>query len=741
MDSVRREGAHARAGRRAAWLAALAAGVAPAALVSPALAQQVPSAPAPVEVAPEPPSPKTPDGVQVFEAVSFRVYNPVTAFDMVSRVPGFEIIDGDDRRGFGATAGNVLINGERPSSKALISDQLKRTPADSVVRVELISGSASNVDVRGQTQLVNVVLKQGGKEASPVTWLAELRDIQYSERLGWTLQATKTFAVAETAELTVDLQAPNLRGRTEGFEAVRNSAGQLTEYRDQFGQPNNIGLQGAATLKWRPSAQDSVNVNALYAPTWNTTSFGSMVYGPNDAFRAATFGFSNYTNNAKAELAADWERRFSPQWSAKVIGLATLATVDQDDVFRSIRPVAGLVNTQNLVRTTESGERVGRGFVTWRPSAAHTVDAGVEGAFNYRDTTLAITNDNGSGPVRQNLPVADTRVEELRGEAFITDVWKMSPALSLETGFIFEASRITQTGDAEQEREFTYPKPRAILTWQADPTNQVRASYVRDVAQLDFVDFASTVAVIDNITTLGNPDLEPEKTWKARLEWERKLGPKAALTLAVFHDAVEDTQDLIPLSACAAPGVSLSACAPADVRTFDAPGNLGDGTRTGIEVRAAAPLNFLGVPNAEVRFSGKYQETEVTDPVTGEDRPFSTESDWTYTASVRQELPKLKSAWGATFKQVSDYSEYKLAEDIFYDRPGDRIDVFVETTQIRGVTLRLSASNIFSLNETRIRSFYQGSRASDVLLRTETRKQKGGPDGTRVISLRVSGTF
>jgi hypothetical protein len=40
-----------------------------------------------------------------------------------------------------------------------------------------------------------------------------------------------------------------------------------------------------------------------------------------------------------------------------------------------------------------------------------------------------------------------------------------------------------------------------------------------------------------------------------------------------------------------------------------------------------------------------------------------------------------------------------------------------------------------------VRSFYVGDRSSDILLRTEERKQKGGPEGTQVFSIRASGTF
>jgi outer membrane receptor protein involved in Fe transport len=707
MDSVKRTPRL----KRVASLAALAAGLGPA-----AFAQQLPAGPTPEKI-----GPTQAEGVQTFEAAYFKQYNPVTAADIVNRVPGFDLDEGEVLRGFGGTASNVLVNGERPSSKVLMSEQLKRIPADSVLKVELISGSASNVDVRGQTQLVNVILKPARKGGSPTNWVADLRDIQYSERPGWQFQLTKTFGLGENADLTLDLQTPNLRGRSESFEAVRNAAGTLTQYREQFGQPNNIGLQGSGVLKWRPTARDTVSFNAQVAPTWNTTNIGAIDRTPVGIFTRGTFGLSDYSNNYTAEIGSDWEHRFSPELSVKLIGLVNQGNVDQDDVFRIFTP-AGLINTQTINRSTEAGERVARGFLTWRPNGAHTVDVGLEGAFNFRDTTLDIFNNNGSGPVPQALPVSNARVEEERVEPFITDVWRISPQLTLETGFIYEASRITQTGDENKEREFSYPKPRLILTWQAGATDQLRASVVRDIAQLDFAQFASSLNVVDAFSIVGNPNLEPEKTWKARVEWERRFGKRGALTLAVFHDEVEDVQDLVVIG------------------TSDAYGNLGDGTRDGIEIRGAAPLSPL-IPNAEIRFSGMWQKTEVIDALTGETRRFSNEQDWSYNLSFRQELASIRAAWGASAVRVSDRLEFKRTEDISYERPGDRIDLFIETTQIKGVTLRLGASNIFHPEEFRTRTFYSGTRASDVIIRTEDRKQKGGPEGTQVFSIRASGAF
>ncbi len=687
-------------------------------------------------------------GAEIFDREFFAVYNAVTAFDMVERVPGFSIDDGDDRRGFGATAGNVLVNGERPSSKTDISDQLKRIPADSVLRVELVSGAGGDLDVRGQTQVVNVVLDRSQGAGSPLSWILEARHIQYSDRIGYTVQGTKTFALGENADLTLDLQFPNLHGRSESIEAIRNGAGELLQIRDNHGQPSQNGVQGSAALSWRPTASDTVNLNLLYYPTWNQLTIGSFNTAPDGSFDGALTGLSEYEDKVEAELGGDWEHRFSDAWSVKTLGLFRDFGEDQNDWFDFYGPSGALVGERVQMRSTEGGERVGRSVLTWRPGGGHTLEFGGEAAFNFLETAFDITFDaqDGAGPQPVALPVANARVEETRAEAFVTDIWTLSDAITLETGLTYETSTITQTGDARNERDLSYWKPRLVGSWQASDSDQFRLSIERDVSQLDFGDFATTVDVRDENQQLGNTNLEPEKAWKAQLEWERRFGERGALNVALFHDEIEDVDDALPLAFCDGDlfAKPLRSCLlvptdPDDV--FDAVGNIGDGTRTGIEVRGTLPLDWLGVPRAEIRFTGELAETSVTDPVTGEERPFRFAEDWEYDISFRQEVPAWQLAWGFGANQESSTGEYRLAEEVRLYRDGQHIDAFVETTAIDGITLRFGVGNITSPTERRVRTFYDPNRATGVISETHTRKQKGGPYGTRVFSIRASGTF
>lgn len=66
---------------------------------------------------PDPVAVASQQGVLVFTPDFFADQRPNTALDMVNRVPGFSVQDGDGSRGFEGAVGNVLINGSRPASK------------------------------------------------------------------------------------------------------------------------------------------------------------------------------------------------------------------------------------------------------------------------------------------------------------------------------------------------------------------------------------------------------------------------------------------------------------------------------------------------------------------------------------------------------------------------------------------------------------------------------------------------
>ena len=120
------------------------------------------AAPQAAEQAVAAPQPAPPErGVIAYPAAFFAEVRPTSAYDMVIRLPGFSFDKGSTVRGLAGSGGNVLIDGQPPLSKNdPLEDILRRIPAASVARVEVIRGGAPGIDMEGRTVLANVVRRQ-----------------------------------------------------------------------------------------------------------------------------------------------------------------------------------------------------------------------------------------------------------------------------------------------------------------------------------------------------------------------------------------------------------------------------------------------------------------------------------------------------------------------------------------------------------------------------------------------------
>lgn len=649
----------------------------------------------------------------------FAPFNPVSAEDMVRRVPGFTLDNGLDRRGFAGSAGNVLINGERPSSKTPISEQLSRIAARDVARIDVLAGGG---DVRGQTLVVDVRLRPRQAGATN-TFVAQAGVLEPGLSVNPVLVVTSAFRTGPV-DVNLALQAqPARRGRIEYEKALRTGAGTLVEQGPEYLQGTYYEYKLSGKLGWRPTADDVVGATFQITPTRDGRHTYSEVSGPGGARIRREDSRVVGDPVVALEAGVDWERRLTARSSFKLLGLAAHRETGSDERYTTT-PATGRPRSTFIRRASESGEYIGRGVWTFRASPAHTFDIGAEGAFNFLESALDIELDAGAGRVPVPIPVANTRVEETRGEVYVTNLWRPSAALTVESSLTVEASRIAQSGDAEQERTFTYVKPRVVATWVPTPRDQVRLRLERDVAQLDFTEFASAVSLFDGTVDLGNPDLEPERTWRAQVDWERRIGPKAVVTLSAFHEYVEAVQDQIPIAG-----------------QFDAPGNLGNGRRTGVKLDALAPLDRLGLRRGELRLRGMAQQTRVTDPVTGRARRFSEETEWSYSVDLRQPVPRLKLAWGALWERADDLQLFRLRElrTTGWDRAN--LDLYVETTAVRGMVIRFTVADVLLPEEVRERRFYTPDRSQPGNLSSiETRRAIGGY-GTRSYTLRVAGRF
>jgi len=655
----------------------------------------------------------------------FDRYQPNTALDIVRQVPGFQLDDGDDKRGFGATSGNVLINDRYPSTKQdTPSKILARIPAAQVERVEVIRSQVREIDLRGSPVVVNLVLAEDMKAAT--RWEMALRK-NFAQS---SLAPTGSISVSNRwrgLEFNTGVDARRSAYGDPGYDIVLDSSGNVVERRvrghDGTGYDANAYFNASSWM-----GKTLLNLNSTVGVE-NRDEITNLAIVP-EAAPPSDDVILTERRNTKIEVGLDAERNLSPDWIGKAILL--FYRLDQSPLSsqRSFDSMGNQTLFRQATTEAETTENIARLEFYWTGRPNHTVQINLEGAKNVLDSALVQIVDIGSGPVEVPVPGANTRVEETRGDFLVSDTWSFGN-YELLYGLGAETSTISQTGDADVERSFFFVKPQAALTYSATPERQRRFRLAREVSQLDFQDFVSSTVFEDDDLALGNPNLKPETTWVAEFSEERRFGELGVVKLTLFHHWISDVEDLLPLSP-----------------DFEAPGNIGDGRRWGVEMESTLPLNAIGLSTARIDLKARWQDSVVIDPVTGLDRVLSGEgghkgdivfrndNEWAFLADFRQDFEESRVAWGWTLATRAERPLFKVNELDVYDEETN-IDMFIETTRWFGLKTRLSGINLLDMVQSRDRTVYTGERG---LSPVDFRELRDSTNGFR-ITLTLSGTF
>jgi hypothetical protein len=679
--------------------------------------------------------------VQVFEPSYFARYSPNTAQDMVNQVPGFSVQEGDAVRGFGGAAGNVLINGERPSTKTSLGSLLGRIPAASVIRIELVTGQSATLDMRGQTKVVNVIVREDAL-SQPITFDFLVRGTQDGRIQGQVQASTQREFLGGQINLsgTVNTTANNGPGGGAFVNSGReryDGGGVSTEHGTGFGkgQPliGSLNFEFERDMDW-----GAIRLNGGGSLIDIDNDRYLELYTPNSSGPLTGLEITDTSLKEKNfNLGGDVERRFAEAMSAKIITFNRRGWIDNSTEFSTFTGAGGLVLATTSAPEAEYGESILRGQVNWKLSKSHSIEIAAETAYNFLDSITGFTRETPTSTTTFFVDGSDTRVEEYRNEFQISDVWTVSPSITIEPGFKFEMSRIEQDidyqtrPDLHAEREFEYPKPSITGSWRINSQQQVRVSYEREVAQLSFNDFVSSVELASNLTTGGNADLVPERTWAFNAEFEQRFWKGGVLTLFGSYDEVEDVQDFVVIlidhdSNPATPDIPV-----------DAPGNIGDGTRFSAGFRAAVPLDNLGIAGARLDLSLAAGGSEVIDPITMQPREFSDEFKENWSISYRQDFPQQKWSYGFRLNDGGPSTGYRLNETSRRSRDDMDFGAWAETSAFFGLRIRAGFDDLFAADFTRVRDIFTGLREITPLSRSENSHSSNGVQPY----IRISGKF
>ena len=595
-------------------------------------------------------------GVLVFTPDFFAAQRPNTALDMVNRVPGFSIDNGSGARGFEGAVGNVLINNNRPASKNDSgSNVLGRTLANQVERIELIRGGAPGIDMQGYSVVVNVILKTTDSRQSILTWNAMLFEGGH-DIYGGSYQFTQNKGDRSWG-VTLSDGMGSSDSNGVGRSVRRNAAGDVIrdERYENDGWGGGQGIRGNYT-----------------GPLFGGKLEGTARYGLNDyqnwteLSSPTSLRRSDYAEDSDSgELGLTWTRTLNPRWTLETRLIHEFSSFDS--VSGSNETLNGTAAPEQQFKSNgDSSESILRALVRHERSPALTIEAGAEIAYNMLDVNQAFT----IGGVGVPLPSASVKVEETRGEAFSKATWRINPKLTLEGGVRLEASTISQSGDADQEKSFFFAKPRLLATWTPMADNQLRFRFERELGQLDFGDFAASAELDDGTVFGGNVDLEPEQRWISELSYERRFWGEGVVSIGYRHDRIIDVIDRLPL-----PG-GLSAT-----------GNIGDGTLDQLSLNVVVPLDKVGISGARFTFRNDWNKTSVNDPTTGEDRRISGVRPSQANVGFQQDITSWKTQWGINWLPRLGQATYD-PDQTFAWRGADYLEAFVEYKPSPTLSLR-----------------------------------------------------
>lgn len=685
-----------------------------------ALSPQMAAAQSPAE-------PTASDGKRIFTPDFFASFQPVTALDMVQRIPGFSIERPRDRRGFGENAGNVLIDGDRPSTKSDdVPTILGRIPASEVERIELFERAGADGETQSQGQVVNVVRKLSTKVSG--TYAANLL---LGTNYGITPFGSGS-ATLRRGPTSYELNFSSFSERILGFgpEDFKDGSARLVERRRYVGRGafDQFSIGGAVRTR---SGDTKINANAKYTLNNGTdrrlgiyTNGSGTLIGTERLFTDAPLTDMSY------ELGGDVEFPLAAKLNTKLVGLYR-SSIESSTAFIETSRIGQPVSLFETRSRNKPSEAVFRTQNDWSALPSHAIQFGAELAYNRLDAQFsARSTSNGA---TTSFPASNVLVEEIRVEPFVSDVWTISPAWKLEAGAIAEFSEIKLSGDSGAKRSFRFIKPRLIATWTLDKATSLEFRVVRQVAQLDFSDFATSVDLaLGNQVDAGNEDLVPEKLTDFAVVLRHKFLDRGSIQLTGSYVGVKDTQDLVLITTRDAAGNVTG--------RFDGAGNIGKSKRWNGELEITLPFDWLtsrlGITGLELKYVGHYHGSSLIDPVTGLKRRVSYRPLWHQDWNLRHDIKGSGIVWGLNWAERAPANAYFFNQ---YRREnfGSNVGAFIEYNKFKLGTLRVEAISLGGQKLFRNRFFYNDTRATDVLTQIINRERSLDPR----IQISLSGKF
>jgi len=284
----------------------------------------------------------------------------------------------------------------------------------------------------------------------------------------------------------------------------------------------------------------------------------------------------------------------------------------------------------------------------------------------------------------------------------------LTPQWDMQMSIGMEYSELSQTGGLT--RAFSRPKGFISTTYKPYPDFAVRTKLEREVGQLSFFDFISSVSVSDDLDSAGNVNLKPEQNWLAELELDKDFGDGNNFKVRFYGLQISDLVDRIPIGA-----------------SGDAVGNIDSAKQSGFDINATINSAKWGFEGIELKLAYDRRWSSVDDPLLGFSRRLNNDKKSYWEVSYRHDVIDTQWAYGASANQGRNAPSFRLNSIGQYNYDGPWAMAFVEHKNIFGVKVNLSVRNLFNGTDDFQRQFFTDRRDLGALDFTESRSRAYKP--------------
>ena len=655
------------------------------------------------------------DSTVVYEAGFFAQYNPVTANDMLERIPGLNLSNGGSGgggdRGLG-TGGNLLINGQRIAGKNnAAQNQLGRIPAYEVERIEIIRDTSGELNVRGASEVINIILNAAQSRSSTTVKLVNRLNhddtFETGGSVGWS-QQIGSFQALVNLELR-----PNYENR---------------DNREVRLDPDGERLGTLFETNIRDQDKTTFSTNMSYSAGPHRVQM-NLLASEGDYPRPIRRDFVDFTadgpiNSVQEERVENEERNQEAggdyEFSIGDGSRLSLLLLANRKVRNFVRerfeadPVTEPLSKDLFIDSRrERKEFIVQGNYNLPLTSNQSMRLGLERADTRLDSSLLVGSASGSEPPSErygelspqpSISNPGTHVEEIRYEGFLFHNWTLSERSSLESSVLYETSEISQTGVVNKVRDFQFWRPSLDYRYNVAENFQIRATVQREVSQLPFSLFAATTNEEDRDRDVlaGNSEIEPQTAWRYDIEVEYRLPNDAG----VFSSSITytDFDNYIGrINATIDPNEPLSAN-----------GNIGPAKRWGWSGRASLRLNYFNLPDAVVTAELDLSDSEITDPFLGTRQRFGGRGS--ASLEFRHDITDLGLSYGLDYRYPfhGGFNNIDIVT-ITRNDAARRLNAFVQKIWFDDWAFRLESDNTLGASRCRTRQRFDGTTIDGTL--------------------------